>query len=69
MSGVDGVVALWERLMEGVGLGAVALASVRLETKFTFKKHTHYIFNQIYDNPLHIKCDDRKATELKTIRN
>lgn len=52
MSGVDGAVALWERLMVGVGLGAVALANVRLETKFTFNKtHIHCIFIQTHENP------------------
>lgn len=33
--GVDGAVALWDRLMEGVVLGTVALARVRLDTRFT----------------------------------
>lgn len=33
--GVDGAVALWERLIEGLVLGMVALASVRLDTRFT----------------------------------
>ncbi len=35
MRGVDGAVALWERLIEGVVLGTVALASERLDIRFT----------------------------------
>lgn len=59
MRGVDGAVALWERLMEGVGLGAEALASVRLETKFTFNNtHIHY-----HPNMKLVACNFRKVLQ------
>lgn len=35
VSGVDGAVALWDRLIEGVVLGTLPLARVRLDTRFT----------------------------------